>query len=44
MFKTKVLEKIKIQILRSTIVLENRAVYEITWKDMEEQDRPHMAL
>jgi hypothetical protein len=44
MIKTKALEKIKIQILCSTIVLENRAVYEITWKDMEETDRPQMAL
>jgi hypothetical protein len=33
-------EKIKTQILRSITFSENRAVYEILWKNMVEPDRP----
>ena len=43
MFQTKVIDKIKTQILCSVIFfsLENRAVYEIMWKNIAESDRPH---
>ena len=43
MFQTKFVEKIKIQILYSKIFFyENRAVYEITWKNIVERGRPQM--
>jgi hypothetical protein len=39
----KVIEKIKTQILSSLIFFfENRAVYEIKWKNIVETDRPQM--
>jgi len=46
MFQTKVVEKIKTHILCSVIFffLENRAVYEITWKNNLERDRPQMII
>jgi hypothetical protein len=41
MFQTNVVGKIKTHILRSINLLpENRAVYEILWKNMIEPDRP----
>jgi len=45
MLSTKVMEKIKTQILSSvTFISENRAVYNITRKNMVEPDRPQMAV
>jgi hypothetical protein len=44
MFQTKVVEKIKIHILFSVTFYENRAVYEIMWKNIVERGRPHMAI
>jgi len=45
MSRTKVVEKIKTHILRSvTFFFENRAVYEIMWKNNVERGRPHMAI
>jgi hypothetical protein len=41
MLKTKVVEKIKAHILYSMILL-NRAVYEIKWKNIVEPERPQM--
>jgi len=44
MFQTKVVEEIKTHILCSiTFFFENRAVYEIMWKNMVEPGRPQMA-
>ena len=46
MFQTKVIEKIKTRILCSVtfffFFLENRAVYEIMWKNTVEPGRPQM--
>ena len=44
MFQTEVLEKIKTRILCSVKFSENRAVYEIMWKNMVELDRPQMTI
>jgi hypothetical protein len=48
MFQTKGAEKIKTHILCSVFLLffffENRAVYEIMWKNIAESDRPQMAI
>ena len=41
---SKVLEKIKIHILRSVTFFENRAVYEIMWKSIAEPDRPRIRI
>ena len=44
-FQTKVVEKIKTRILRSiTFFFEKCAVYEITWKNIAQPDRPHMTI
>jgi len=45
-FQTKVLEEINTHILCSITILfiENRSVYEITWKNMVERGRPQMAI
>jgi hypothetical protein len=40
----KIVEKIKTHISCSVIFSENRAVYEIMWKNMVEPDRPQMAI
>jgi hypothetical protein len=37
-------DKIKTHILRSTPFHENRAVYEMTWKNIVETDRPQMTV
>jgi hypothetical protein len=44
MFPTKFVEKIKTHILFSVTFFapENRAVYEIMWKNMVEPERPQM--
>jgi hypothetical protein len=45
MFQTKVAEQIKTHISCSTTFSpENRAVYEIMWKNMVEPDRPQMTI
>jgi hypothetical protein len=45
MFQKKVVEKIKTRILCSvTFPLENRAVYEIMWKNMVQPERPQMTI
>jgi len=45
MFRTKVVEKIKTDILGSIIFFfENRPVYEIMWKNMMEPNRPQMTI
>jgi hypothetical protein len=42
MFQTIVVEKIKICILCSAALVENRVVYEIMWENTVEPDRPQM--
>jgi hypothetical protein len=45
MYRTKVIEKIKTHIwLLVTPPPENRAVYEITWKNIAERGRPKMTI
>jgi len=46
MFQTKILEELERQILlvRSIIFPENRAVYEIMWKNIVDRDRPQMTV
>jgi len=45
MFQTKVAEEIKTHILCTvTFFFENRAVYEIMWKNAVERGRPQMAI
>jgi len=45
MFQTKVVEKIKTHILYSvTFFPENRAVYEIMWKNIVERGRPQITI
>jgi hypothetical protein len=46
MFQTEFVEKIKTHILCSVtfFFLENRAVYEIMWKNIVEPDRPQVTL
>jgi hypothetical protein len=44
MFQTRFVEKIKTHILCSITFFENRAVYEIMWKNMVEPDRPQMTI
>ena len=44
MFKTRVVDKIKTQILCSITLFENRAAYKIIWKNIVEPGRPQMAI
>jgi hypothetical protein len=44
MFQTKFVVKIKTQILYSVKFFENRAVYEIMWKNIMEPNRPQMII
>jgi hypothetical protein len=44
MFQTKVVEKIKLHILCPIAIFENRAVYEITWKNVVQPDRPQVTI
>jgi hypothetical protein len=45
MFQTKVVEKIKTHILCSvTFFFENRAIYEIIWKNIVDRGRPQMTV
>jgi hypothetical protein len=42
-FQSKIIEKIKTNVLCATdFFLENRALYEIMWKNMEEPGRPQI--
>jgi hypothetical protein len=40
----KFVEKIKTHLLCSITFFENRAVYEIMWKNMADPDRPQMPI
>ena len=40
MFETSIVEEIKIHFLCSITFVENRAVYEIMWKNLVQPDRP----
>jgi hypothetical protein len=45
MLQTKILEKLETHVLCSvTCILENRAVYEIMWKNVVERVRPQMTI
>ena len=45
MFQTKAVEKTKIHVLFSiTFFFENFTVYEITWKNVVQPDRPQMTI
>jgi len=44
MFQTNVVEKIKTHFVSNFYFSENRAVYEIMWKNMVERGRPEMAI
>jgi len=46
LFRTKYVEKIKTHVLRSVtfFFFENRGVYEITWKNPVQSDRPQMTI
>jgi hypothetical protein len=44
MFQIKVVEEVGTHILFSITSVENRAVYEIMWKNVVERGRPHMTL
>jgi hypothetical protein len=42
--EAKVVEKINTRFMFSTFFSENRAIYEIMWKNMLEPDRPHVTV
>jgi len=44
MFQSEVVEKIKTQFLYSIPFFENRAVYEIMWKNIVERGRPQITI
>jgi hypothetical protein len=44
MSQTKVVEKIRTDILYSIIPPENRDFYEVMWKNMVQPDRPQMTV
>jgi len=44
MFQTKIAEKIKTYFMFNILFFEKCAVYEITWKNIVELDRPHVAI
>ena len=44
MFQTKVVEKIETHILYSITFFENRALYEIMWKNIVKSNRPQMKI
>jgi hypothetical protein len=43
-FQTKVVQKIKLRILWLISFSENRAVYEVTWKNIVESEGPEMTI
>jgi hypothetical protein len=44
MFQTNVAEKIKTHLVFNNAFFENRTLYECTWKDTVELDRPQMTI
>jgi len=44
MFQMKVVEKITTHILWSITFFENHAIYEITWKNIVQPDRPQTTM
>jgi hypothetical protein len=44
MSQTKVVEKIKTRFMLNNVFSENRAVYEIMWKNTVQPDRPQMKI
>ena len=44
MFQTKIVERVKTSILCSKSFSEIRAVYEITWKNTAQPERPWMTI
>jgi hypothetical protein len=44
MFQTKAVEKIKTHFLFSNFFFENRAVYEVMWKNMVQRGGPQMTI
>jgi hypothetical protein len=44
MRKTKAVEEIKTRVLCKTAFSENRAIIEITWKNMMQADRPQVTI
>jgi len=44
MFQTKLVEKIKTHMRSVTLFFDNRAIYEIMWKNIVERGRPHMTI
>ena len=44
MFQTKVVEKIKTYFMFNNVSPENRAFYEIMWKNLVQPDRPQMTI
>ena len=43
-FQTNVVEKIKTQFYVPYLFPENRAIYEMTWKNMVQSDRSHVTI
>ena len=44
MFQTKVVEKVKTHILLSVTLSEKHAVYDVVSKNLEQPERPQMAI
>jgi hypothetical protein len=44
MFQIKAVEELKTHILFGNFFLENRAICEITWENVVEEDRPQMII
>jgi len=44
MFETKVVQKIKTQIMFNNVFPENYAIYEIMWENTVQPDRPQMEI
>jgi hypothetical protein len=44
MFQATIVDKTKTHILGSVTFFENRAIYNITWKNMVKPDRPQMII
>jgi hypothetical protein len=44
MFQTKVVEEIKTRVFYTTTFSENRAIYDIMWKNMVQADMPQLKI
>jgi hypothetical protein len=44
MFQTKVLEKVETHFMFKTFIFENRALYDIMWKNIVDPGRPHITI